>query len=149
MTDENEIVKPVAAEEFSVELTEKEKLAIEKEARAEVLKTMKADAKEAFKEAAKKRIEADMMFSAGKDDKGEDLGTIDLYLASTPKYIMLDGAVYHSGRTYTKKKSVIAVLADQMDRGWRQEEARRGEKVENFVYESKKVFGKNGLRVTH
>lgn len=128
-------------------LTEAEKLEIEKEAKAEFQKELKAQAKKEFKEAAKRRIKAEAMFSSGKDDSGDELDTVHLELASYPKYIILDGAVYHSGVTYTKKRAVISVLKDQMDRGWRQEAARMGDKVENTM-QRRKVLGRLGLQ-TH
>lgn len=145
MDDEDKKKLPLAEGPMSAELTEKEKLALEAEARAEVLKDLKAAAKLEFKEAAKRRIQAEQMFSSGKDDSGEDLDTIKLDLASYPRYIILDGTVYHSGRSYTKKRSVIAVLKDQMSRGWRQEAARLGEKTE-MVMQRQKTLTHNGLQ---
>lgn len=108
----------------SVELSEAEKLELEKEARTEVMKALKASKAKAFKAQAKKRLQAEMLFRNGKDDSGEDLVTVALHLASHPKYIMLDGAVYHSNRKYTVRRAVATVLLDQMHRGWEQEEAR-------------------------
>lgn len=110
--------------EFSVELTEAEKLQLEKEARAEVLKQMKLSESKRFKAAAKQRIQAEMLFRSAKDATGGDLCTVSLMLASHPKFIMLDGAVYHSGRKYSVTKPVASVLLDQMHRGWEQEYAR-------------------------
>jgi hypothetical protein len=110
--------------DFGVELSESEKLALEKEAKAEVLKQIKLSKAKAFKQAAKDRIKADMLFRSAKDATGADLVTVALMLASHPKYIMLDGAVYHSGRKYTVTRPVASVLLDQMHRGWEQEYAR-------------------------
>jgi hypothetical protein len=131
-------------EEIQVELTEKEKLKLEAEARQEVAAAIKAAKMKEFKNAAKKRLQAETMFRNGKDDGGEDLDTVDLVLASHPKFIILDGAVYHSGRKYTKKRSVVAVLKDQMDRGWRQEAARLGERTD-WVEQKQKLLTRNGL----
>ena len=141
---ENETLE--AASQESATLTEKEKLAIEAEVRAEIAKELKAAAKKDFKAAAKLRIQAETMFRSGRDDSGEDLDTIDLQLASYPKFIMLDGTVYHSGKKYTKKKSVIAVLKDQMDRGWRQEAARLGEKME-MVAQRRTLVNRYGTQI--
>ena len=155
MTDENkkdEVVKddvlkglpPV--EDMSVTLTEKEKLKLEAQARAEVIKDLKKAESERFLKAAKDRIQAEVMFGSGKDDSGDDLATIQLDLASFPKYIMLDGQVYHSGRSYTKRTAVINVLREQMARGWEQEAARLGERVVDVNYK-RKVLGRNGLQL--
>jgi hypothetical protein len=116
--------------EISLELTEAEKTKLRAEARKEVAAALKLSKMKEFKAAEKKRIQAQAMFANGKDDSGEDLVTVELQLASYPKYIILDGARYYSGRKYTKRRAVAAVLLDQMDRGWRQEFARRGEKNE-------------------
>ncbi len=132
--------------DIQIELTEKEKLALEAEARREVAADIKASKKKEFKAAAKKRLQAEAMFKSGKDDKGEDLDTVELQLASWPKYIILDGTVYHSGRKYTKRKAVIAVLKDQMDRGWRQEAARLGERTD-WVAQKQMVLSRGGLTV--
>lgn len=130
---EDDLAHFAGNDEIHVELSEAEKIKLEAEAKKEVMAAIKAAKMKDFKAAAKKRLQAEVMFKAGKDDSGEDLDTVDLLLASHPKYIMLDGTVYHSGRKYTKKKSVVAVLKEQMDRGWRQESARRGEKVEDLM----------------
>lgn len=136
----------LAGADITVELTEDEKIKLEAEARMEVAKALKAAKMKEFKNAAKKRLQEEAMFRNGKDDSGEDLATIDLVLASYPKYITLDGARYYSGRKYTKRKAVIAVLQDQMDRGWRQEAARMGERTE-WVEQKQKLLTRNGLQL--
>ncbi len=143
MSDEKETVE---VETLEGGLTKAEKAQLEAEAKAEFQKELKAEAKKKFKEAHKKKLQAAVMFSAGKDDSGEDLATLKLELASYPKYIILDGTVYHSGRTYTKKRGVIAVLADQMDRGWRQEAARLGEKLE-MTHERRTIINRYGAQL--
>lgn len=132
--------------EIGAELTEEEKKKLEADARKEVAAALKAVKMKDFKSAAKKRLQAQAMFTSGKDDTGEDLDEVDLALASHPKYIMLDGAVYHSGRKYKKRKAVIAVLKDQMDRGWRQEAARMGERTE-WVEQKQKLLTRGGLQM--
>lgn len=132
--------------EFSAELSENEKAEIEAEARREVQEALKAAKKKDYKAQLKKRIKSEAMFRSGKDDKGNDLDTIDLVLASYPQYIILDGAVYHSGKRYTKNRNVIAVLKDQMDRGWRQEAARMGEKTD-WVAQKQKLLTRGGLQI--
>lgn len=142
--DEDALAVLSGNDEIEVELSEKEKLKLEAEARREVAEAIKAAKAKEFKAAAKKRIQSEAMFRNGKDDGGEDLDTVELTLASHPKFIILDGAVYHSGKKYSKKRSVIAVLKDQMDRGWRQEAARLGEKTE-WVEQKQKLLTRNGL----
>jgi len=121
---EDDDVPDMVMSDVSVELTEEEKLELEKEARAEVMKQLKAAQSKRFKLAAKQRIQAEMLFRSAKDSKGEDLITVELSLASHPKFLILDGAVYHSGRKYKVARGVAAVLLDQMHRGWEQEYAR-------------------------
>lgn len=130
----------------SPELTAKEKEAIEAEARAEVVADLKAAAMEQYKEQAKLKIQGEMMFRAGKNSKGKNTEKVLLDLASYPKYIMLDGAVYHSGRTYNVDQGVAAVLREQMDRGWNQEAARLGDKIVDINYK-RKVLNRNGLQL--
>ena len=113
-------------------LPKPKKKKLEAEAKREVAAAIKASKVKEYKASLKKTIHAAAMFANGKDDSGEDLDTIELNLASYPKYISLDGVRYYHGRKYTKKRAVIAVLKDQMDRGWRQEAARMGEKIENL-----------------
>lgn len=148
--DDDEELKAIEATlegtEITVELTEDEKVKLEAEARMEVAKALKAAKMKDFKAAAKKRLQAEAMFRNGKDDSGEDLATIELHMASYPKWITLDGVRYYSGRKYTKRKSVIAVLQDQMDRGWRQEAARMGERTE-WVEQKQKLLSRNGLQM--
>lgn len=132
--------------DISVELTEAEKTKLEAEAKREVAAAIKAAKMKDFKSAAKKRLQAEAMFRNGKDDSGEDLDTVELNLASYPKWVTLDGTRYYSGRKYTKRKGVIAVLKDQMDRGWRQEAARLGEKTE-WVEQKQKILSRNGLQM--
>ena len=129
----------------SIELTEKEKLELEAEAKAEVLAAMKESKKKAFKAAAKKRAKAEHLFRSGQDETGEDVEEVKLELASHPKYIMLDGSVYHSGRTYKKKAATARVLRDIMFRGWQQEAARAGENI-SLAEQKRKVFGNAGLQ---
>ncbi len=132
--------KVLAAASLSADLTEQEKIELEAEARAEVALAMKKSKMKAFKAAAKKRLQAEAMFSEGKDETGKDLVVVDLQMASHPKWIMLDGKRFHSGRSYRVRKEVASVLLDQMDRGWRQEEARLGEKKE-FFRDTRKTLG--------
>lgn len=122
----------MAAEgDIGCELTEAEKRKLEADARKEVAKAVKLAKMKEFKAAAKVRLQKDAMFKHGKDADGKDLVEVQLALASYPKWIMLDGVMYHArAKPYKVTKDVAAVLLDQMDRGWRQEEARRGEKVE-------------------
>ena len=122
----------MAAEgDIGVELTEAEKRKLEADARKEVAKAVKLAKMKEFKAQAKKRLQSEAMFKHGRDAEGNDLVEVQLALASHPKWIMLDGVMYHArAKPYKVTKSVAAVLLDQMDRGWRQEEARRGEKVE-------------------
>lgn len=122
--DLQELEIAAADAEFDSELTEAEKLKLEAEAKAEVLKALKLSKAKAFKQAAKQRIQAEMLFRSAKDSTGADVVTVSLLLASHPKYIMLDGAVYHSGRKYSVSKAVASVLLDTMHRGWEQEYAR-------------------------
>lgn len=126
VTDEDiiETADSLESDNFSVDLTEEEKVKLEAEARAEVLKHMKLSESKRFKAAAKARIQAEMLFRTAKDASGQGVVTVDLLLASHPKYIMLDGAVYHSGKKHTVSRPVAAVLLDQMHRGWEQEYAR-------------------------
>lgn len=138
-------VSPSSAD-ISPELTEKEKLQLEAEAREEVAKAIRLSKMKEFKAAAKKRLQAEAMFRHGKDDKGDDLDTVDLNLASYPKYIMLDGVMYYSGKRYTKSRKVIQVLKDVMDRGWRQEAARLGERTE-WVEQKQKLLSRQGLQL--
>lgn len=138
-------VSPASAE-ISLELTEEEKIKLEAEARTEVAQSMKLAKMKQFKAAAKKRLQTEAMFRHGKDDKGQDLDTVDLNLASYPKFIMLDGVMYYSGRRYTKSRAVVQVLKDQMDRGWRQEAARLGEKTE-WVEQKQKLLSRQGLQL--
>jgi len=133
-------------DEIGVELTEAEKKKLEAEAKKEVAVAIKAAKMKDFKSAAKKKLQAEAMFRNGKDDSGEDNDTIELNLASYPKWVTLDGVRYYSGRKYKKRKAVIAVLKDQMDRGWRQEAARLGEKTE-WVAEKQKLLSRNGLQM--
>ncbi len=135
-----------SSEQIQIELTEKEKIALEKEARQEVAAAIKAAKMKDFKLAAKKRIQSEAMFRHGKDDTGEDLISIDLQLASYPKHIILDGVIYTSGRRYTKKRSVIAVLNEIMHRGWQQEAARLGERTD-WAEQKQKVLSRNGLQM--
>lgn len=132
--------------DISVELTEAEKTKLEAEAKREVAAAIKIAKMKDFKNAAKKRLQAEAMFRNGKDDSGEDLDTVELNLASYPKWITLDGTRYYSGMKYKKRKGVIAVLKDQMDRGWRQEAARLGEKTE-WVEQKQKLLSRSGLQM--
>lgn len=147
---EDEELAAIAAtinnDDITVELTEEEKIKLEAEARMEVAKAIKAAKMKDFKNAAKKRLQTEAMFRHGKDDSGEDLATVDLVLASYPKCIILDGVIYHSGKRYTKRRSVIQVLQEQMDRGWRQEAARMGEKTE-WVEQKQKLLTRGGLQI--
>lgn len=122
--DALELDAAVDTDTESVELTEAEKLNLETEAKAEVLAALKASKAKAFKAQAKKRLQAEIMFRNGQDEKGQDMLTVDLLLASHPKFITLDGARYYSGRKYTVSRGKAQVLLDQMHRGWDQEEAR-------------------------
>lgn len=142
---------PVAeetVEEGPYQLSEVEKAKIMAEVKREMAAEAKKEAMELYKEKAKLLAKADAMFKVGKDDTGEDLATIDFWLASYPKYAMLDGVVYHSGRTYTKKRSVIAVLAETMWRTMLQEERRLGEKNEfTHMPQYRKILTSNGLQI--
>ncbi len=129
--------------DIGAELTEGEKRKLEAEAKKEVAAALKASKMKDFKAAAKKRIQSETLFKVGKDDKGEDLQTVDLVLASYPKWIILDGTYYFSGKRYVKRAGIAAVLREQMARGWEQEEARRGEKAE-WRDPRKKVLGHDG-----
>lgn len=128
------------------ELTDEEKAEIEVAAREEVIADLKASAMEKYKEQAKLKIQGEMLFRSGKNSKGKDTQKVVLDLASYPRFIILDGAVYHSGRTYNVDSGVAAVLRDQMDRGWAQEAARMGEKIVD-VNHRRKVLGRNGLQL--
>lgn len=137
---------PQMAAISSPELTDAEKATIEAAAREEVIADLKAAAMEKYKEQAKLKIQGEMMFRAGKNSKGKDTQKVVLDLASYPKFIILDGAVYHSGKTYNVDSGVAAVLRDQMDRGWTQEASRMGEKIVD-VNHRRKVLGRNGLQL--
>jgi len=151
---DNELEQSIAAakaaeaapvDDLSGELTDAEKKEIEAQARTEVAASIKNSKMKAYKAQVKKQLLAQQMFSEGKDDKGNNTVDVDLYLASYPKWIMLDGKRYHHGRRYRVKAGVASVLMEQMSRGWEQEEARRGEKVE-LLPATQKILGKNGLK---
>lgn len=126
-----ETLTMAAQGDIDCELTEAEKRKLEADTKKEVAKAIKLAKMKEFKAAAKSRIQKEAMFKEGKDDDGDDLVEVTLTMASYPKWIMLDGKRYHSRlKPYKVKAAIAAVLLDQMDRGWRQEEARRGEKVE-------------------
>ena len=135
-------------EDGPYQLTEAEKDKIMLEVKREMAAEARKEAMELYKEKAKLQAKAEAMFKVGKDDTGEDLATIDFWLASHPKYAMLDGVVYHSGRTYTKKRGVIAVLAETMWRTMLQEERRLGEKNEfTHMPQYRKVLTSKGLQI--
>lgn len=119
-----ELPTDVQAADYSGELTEEDKLKLEKQARREVAEAIKKSKAEAFKEAAKNRILLEKARQDGKDDKGEDLVTVDLHLASYPPQIVLDGKVYYSGKKYKVNRGKAQVLLELMYRGWEAEERR-------------------------
>lgn len=143
-----DIAKDIQEEDFSVELTDKEKSELEAEARREVVKQLKESKKKAFKEQAKVKAQSEQLFRSAQDEKGEDLVEVQLTLASHPKYIMLDGKVYHSRpKPYKVTKAVASVLIDQMQRGWDQEAARmpnESGEIQKHMREFR--LGKNGLK---
>jgi hypothetical protein len=134
--------------DLGAELTAEEIAKIKKDARAEVMKELKAVARKELLESEKEKVRNAQLFSAGKDDSGEDLLTLDFQLASYPRYAIIDGRVFHSGKTYTLKRSKIAVLMEMMYRSMEQEDRRRNEKNE-FAHMPKvrKVLGKEGLKI--
>ncbi len=120
------------------DLTESEKLALEKEARTEVAKEAKEKKKQAFKDAAKDRMKAQALFRDGKDHTGADVETITLDLAPAQHFICLDGTKYYHGRTYSLSQNVMAVVKDIAYRGWKEESARLGEDTNAFYGRQKK-----------
>lgn len=133
---------------FDSELTEGEKLKIEAEARAEVTKEMKAAKVKEFKEAAKRRLKMQALFSDGKDEHGEGTESITLNLSPVQPHVCLDGKRYYHGRTYTVSRGVMQVLKDQMFRGWKEESARLGEDMNAFYGRQKMnaAIGPQGMR---
>lgn len=133
-------------DKISVELTEEEKLRLEEEARQEVEEEAREEKKRVFKEAARSRMKRRQLFSEGKDDDGDDLEEVTLDLAPMQSDIRLDGKSYYHGRKYKVKKSIAAVLRDQMYRGWDQEAARTKEKPD-ALRNKQKYLGSRGMTV--
>lgn len=148
MVKETQADTEVETRLLSTDLTEKEKLEIEAEARKEIAAEAKALKRKEFKNSAKKRMQQQAAFRDGKDDAGDDLETITLNLAPVQPNICLDGTRYYHGRSYTKSKAVIAVLKDQMFRGWKEESARLGEDMNAFYGRQKMnmAVGPQGTR---
>ena len=121
--------EPIIEDEISTELTAAEKKKIEQEARDEVAVQLKASKAKAYKEQAMRKAQAESLLRNAQNEKGEDMVEIDMDIASHPKFITLDGARYHNGKSYTVTKGVAAVLREVMDRGWEEEDRRLNDNI--------------------
>ena len=115
-----------------MELSEKEKLALELEASEEVAKEAKAEKRKAFKLAAKQRLKKQALFQAGKDDTGENLTSVLIQLPNFQDEIRLDGMRYINGRVYQVGPGKLAVLNDIMFRGEKHNAEIHGHKMSEF-----------------
>lgn len=149
--DKNEVTAMAALDTvrpLNVQLSEKEKLAIEAEARADLEKELKAEQKKIFKDAVKRRLKAERQFTNGTSEPGDGSLTITLDLAPAQHFICLDGARYYHGKTYTLPINKVQSINDMAFRGWKEESARLGEDMNAFYGRRKMqtVLGPQGLR---
>lgn len=99
-------------------LSVEEMEALEKQAAQEVQEELKADTAKTFLEEKKKELKKRALFRHGKNVDGKDTASIRLDLSPNSPYISLDGQVFYHGHTYTLPREKVAVLQDQMYRGW-------------------------------
>lgn len=114
------------------ELSEKEKLEIEKEAKSEIAKEAKAEKRKEFKAAAKQRLKKKALFQAGKDDEGNDTQPILIQLPNFQDEIRLDGKRYLNGRVYHLNPGTAAVVNEIMFRGAKHNAEIHGHKMAEF-----------------
>lgn len=115
-----------------LELTPAEKRKLDKEAKAEIAKELKADKMRDYKDAAKIAAKRQALFRHGKDEKGDDLETVFVSLAQHTPFIALDGKRYYNGQAYRLSRNTAAVMKDQMHRGEMHENEIQGKNMKDF-----------------
>ena len=113
--------KPLEAKVIpgAVEIDPISAMELETQARQEVLLEQQKLAQDAFKEAAKKRIKAELQAASGEDP--EALVAIRIDLAPHADRIKIDGIDYHHGMTYNFAPQAVPTILEIMHRTWMHE----------------------------